>query len=296
MTPSFRSGIYSLQPSMLGQVMNASSADSLDSNSVSNTSLNHAAPSASTGIDVDALLQLSEDYSSNSSQHTTTTFEKETIEPKKTTSESSSNTTTSSASSTKSSLSLHDEERLKLEMELIGMGFEEDVVKKVVSAHRKASLEALVEYCLNFTPSEFSYDEEEFEAPNNLTSLFDDKAEQIEYPVVRDDDMNVVSDLFFGESTPKQSFQSETMEQSNSSSSASVTSSNNASLQDGKLEEKSEPQTGVKRKKGLIELQRLFAFLESSQQRAISTESLTKSFGWKDSDVFQQHDVHELNR
>lgn len=44
------------------------------------------------------------------------------------------------------------------------------------------------------------------------------------------------------------------------------------------------------------ELQMLFASLALSNQRAISTEDLTKSFGWSESAVRQQHDVHELNR
>lgn len=44
------------------------------------------------------------------------------------------------------------------------------------------------------------------------------------------------------------------------------------------------------------ELQKLFATLQLSDQRAVSTKELTKSFGWSESDVRDQHDVHELNR
>lgn len=44
------------------------------------------------------------------------------------------------------------------------------------------------------------------------------------------------------------------------------------------------------------ELQLLFASLTLSNERAISTEDLTKSFGWTEQNVRQQHDVHELNR
>jgi len=46
-----------------------------------------------------------------------------------------------------------------------------------------------------------------------------------------------------------------------------------------------------------IELQRLFSLLQAADQEAVSTEQLTDSFGWKGtSQVFDQHDVHELNR
>jgi hypothetical protein len=56
-------------------------------------------------------------------------------------------------------------------------------------------------------------------------------------------------------------------------------------------------QTPLKKPRSmLIELQRLFANMQKSEQSAVSTESLTKSFGWKGNQVFEQHDVHELNR
>ena len=51
-----------------------------------------------------------------------------------------------------------------------------------------------------------------------------------------------------------------------------------------------------KRRKILIELQKLFAFLQGLNKKAISTKSLTDSFGWRDNEIGQQHDVHELNR
>jgi ubiquitin carboxyl-terminal hydrolase 47 len=45
-----------------------------------------------------------------------------------------------------------------------------------------------------------------------------------------------------------------------------------------------------------FQLQLLFASLQLSPSRAVSTKALTKSFGWSGSDVFTQHDVHELVR
>ena len=42
------------------------------------------------------------------------------------------------------------------------------------------------------------------------------------------------------------------------------------------------------------QLQRLFVQLQTSEERAVETEGLTKSFGWTDSDSFQQQDVQEL--
>ncbi|KYQ88273.1 peptidase C19 family protein [Tieghemostelium lacteum] len=44
------------------------------------------------------------------------------------------------------------------------------------------------------------------------------------------------------------------------------------------------------------ELQRLFSLLQSGNVFAISTEDLTKSFGWTDNQSLYQHDIHELNR
>jgi len=43
-----------------------------------------------------------------------------------------------------------------------------------------------------------------------------------------------------------------------------------------------------------LQLQKLLARLQTTDQRSISTESLTKSFGWSRADAFQQHDVQEL--
>ena len=45
-----------------------------------------------------------------------------------------------------------------------------------------------------------------------------------------------------------------------------------------------------------LQLQKLFGLLHLSQQPAISTVALTRSFGWDSNEVFQQQDVQELNR
>eukprot|EP01043_Picozoa_sp_COSAG02_P038583 COSAG02_NODE_2986_length_7614_cov_78.950632_1_plen_199_part_10 len=42
------------------------------------------------------------------------------------------------------------------------------------------------------------------------------------------------------------------------------------------------------------QLQRLFVNLCTSEDRAVSTEELTKSFGWTGSDAFAQNDVQEM--
>jgi len=42
------------------------------------------------------------------------------------------------------------------------------------------------------------------------------------------------------------------------------------------------------------QLQRLFAQLQLSSQAAVTTNSLTQSFGWTGADAFAQHDVQEL--
>ena len=43
-----------------------------------------------------------------------------------------------------------------------------------------------------------------------------------------------------------------------------------------------------------LSLQSLFARLCISECKSISTKRLTKSFGWTESDAFQQHDVQEV--
>lgn len=45
-----------------------------------------------------------------------------------------------------------------------------------------------------------------------------------------------------------------------------------------------------------FQLRLLFANLQLSEQRAVSTKGLTKSFGWTGADAFTQHDVQELLR
>jgi hypothetical protein len=56
------------------------------------------------------------------------------------------------------------------------------------------------------------------------------------------------------------------------------------------------PSKRKKIRKILVELQSLFARLQYSNTRAVSTKALTDSFGWGGSQAAEQHDVHELNR
>jgi Ubiquitin carboxyl-terminal hydrolase len=44
----------------------------------------------------------------------------------------------------------------------------------------------------------------------------------------------------------------------------------------------------------LREMQRFFTFLLHSQALAVSAADLADSFGWSRSQVFEQHDIHEL--
>ncbi|PRP86442.1 hypothetical protein PROFUN_05361 [Planoprotostelium fungivorum] len=67
-----------------------------------------------------------------------------------------------------------------------------------------------------------------------------------------------------------------------------------------KEEEKKEEKEDKTAKKPFLkvpyELQRLFGRLQLADTNQVTTESLTKSFGWTGSEVYDQHDVHELNR
>ncbi len=40
-----------------------------------------------------------------------------------------------------------------------------------------------------------------------------------------------------------------------------------------------------------LQLQRLFSLLQLSERGAVTTGELTRSFGWRDSEAFVQHDV-----
>ena len=51
-----------------------------------------------------------------------------------------------------------------------------------------------------------------------------------------------------------------------------------------------------KRREILFNIQRLFVLLQEEDSRAISTEQLTKAFGWHNNEEMQQQDVQELNR
>ncbi|EFA79650.1 peptidase C19 family protein [Heterostelium album PN500] len=63
------------------------------------------------------------------------------------------------------------------------------------------------------------------------------------------------------------------------------------------LPQPAQPQPKKRRGRVLAyELQRLFSFLQVGEVRAISTEDLTKSFGWYGSEASEQQDIHELNR
>ncbi|XP_038044893.1 ubiquitin carboxyl-terminal hydrolase 40-like [Patiria miniata] len=62
----------------------------------------------------------------------------------------------------------------------------------------------------------------------------------------------------------------------------------------GVLTDQNEP--GAKVRVIPIQLQRLFGRLLLLDQQSASTEELTNSFGWQNSEEFQQHDVQELNR
>jgi ubiquitin carboxyl-terminal hydrolase 40 len=59
-----------------------------------------------------------------------------------------------------------------------------------------------------------------------------------------------------------------------------------------------EPKAEVKTKirKIIAELQLLFSEMTVLDAKAVSTEKLTDSFGWKGKDTSIQHDIHELNR
>ena len=45
-----------------------------------------------------------------------------------------------------------------------------------------------------------------------------------------------------------------------------------------------------------VELKRLFINLQTSNERSLAMDSLTRSFGWPRLDAYQQHDVQELMR
>ncbi|CDW84271.1 ubiquitin carboxyl-terminal hydrolase 40 [Stylonychia lemnae] len=65
--------------------------------------------------------------------------------------------------------------------------------------------------------------------------------------------------------------------------------------QDGDIETPSSFLSG-KRREILFNIQKLFVLLQEEDSRAITTQELTKAFGWDNNEELQQQDVQELNR
>lgn len=201
----------------------------------------------------------------------------------------------------------YSSEEIEIISMLSSMGIDENMIKKGIQTLGTKDANQLAEWCLTMSSSEF---------PNTDTP--------------KRDDMNVITSLFY-EIEEKSNIPLSTFESTSNSieinqkiplhSEFSLTSNETAQKQsnsklenkpilDSKTEADKKLETnnvekvadiivskgGKKPRKILIELQRLFAFLQLSNQYALSTENLTNSFGWKGSEVLQQHDVHELNR
>ncbi len=143
---------------------------------------------------------------------------------------------------------------------LLEMGFDD---KMVEAAKRKfktvVDTTKIIEWCLS--DNHIDEEQEEFFTPEHFTGLFDD-----DHPA-------------YEQEIPSTVPHHETAE--NEKKSESI---------------KEQATTPKRQKSILVELQRLFAQLQLTDQRAVSTEKLTKSFGWNGNEAYQQQDVQELNR
>lgn len=183
---------------------------------------------------------------------------------------------------------------------LADMGFDDNVIR---AARKKwkgvTDINRILEWCFSnpvieeetvtneaiTSTNEPVLPESEEQLPENFTGLFDDDQSLPGYYYISDEANEI--------------------QQSNSISQQPTSISNTKETQisekpvnkSEEIEPKKESNLPRRKiRKVPLELQRLFAALQLCDQRAVPTEYLTKSFGWNGREVYQQHDVHELNR
>ncbi|EGC32265.1 hypothetical protein DICPUDRAFT_95315 [Dictyostelium purpureum] len=118
----------------------------------------------------------------------------------------------------------------------------------------------------------------------------------IETPLPPTDNSKAI--VLFDEASTLNHFTGETKNNTNEDSS-STTTTTTTTTSTTKTASSSTTTTTTNKKKGRVipyELQRLFSMLQKGNVYAMSTEDLTKSFGWTSDQSFHQQDIHELNR
>lgn len=178
------------------------------------------------------------------------------------------------------------------------MGFDESLIDSAIRKFKHANdPDRIIEWCLTAPADEFTtttgststtsamlsdieaQENQIFGAENDFAGLFEDDTPAVPQP------------------HPSSSPKTDNHHHPSTSTSSSISQEHQEQTTPADQSTASNKSSNTSKKKHiLIELQRLFAQLQLSEQRAVSTETLTKSFGWNSNEVFQQHDVHELNR
>jgi hypothetical protein len=192
---------------------------------------------------------------------------------------------------------------------LMSMGFERDhVIYALQYLHPSTNAEKVLDWCLNHSMQEAKElaEKKQQNSSNNSNSSNKNnhnkasskiEPEEIISPAfdsLPQEEQSVITSLFDDLFTPS----SATVETTTTTTTTVATTIPSSSSSSSSSTVSSATSTKPKkpRRRVLIELQRLFSWLRMSNQSGISTDSLTKSFGWQGSQIFEQHDVHELNR
>eukprot|EP01119_Soliformovum_irregulare_P011982 TRINITY_DN3073_c1_g1_i2.p1 TRINITY_DN3073_c1_g1~~TRINITY_DN3073_c1_g1_i2.p1 ORF type:complete len:1102 (+),score=434.53 TRINITY_DN3073_c1_g1_i2:50-3355(+) len=197
--------------------------------------------------------------------------------------------------------------------ELASMGFDASTIARAIrkfsdKPFSEAQLQSVIEWCLeNPSGGEESFDDaSSLLTPNMMTDVYTDSD-----PVdaIRQPDHMQLTSLFDTTPTPSTSPTRSAYADVDLLQGLNLPSGRKLNVSaeipheepnvptvptDPKENEIPKPKTKIRRV--LIELQRLFGKLDLTAEAAVSTEDLTKSFGWYSNQSLQQHDVHELNR
>lgn len=196
---------------------------------------------------------------------------------------------------------------------LLSFGFDLKVIEKSLRLYPNSkNVESVVEYCLNNVGEEEETIEKEEEKVFGDSEFINEKKS---FP--NDDAFDMMSmapmydiedrDELFEDPFAFESMSLDTENQKEVEETIEKTSQNEQKGDENRGEEEknkenkvssSETKVEPKRKflKVPFELQRLFGRLRAADTSCVTTENLTKSFGWKGNEVYDQHDVHELNR
>lgn len=180
-----------------------------------------------------------------------------------------------------------DEQGEMIVENLMAMGFERAHLEFALKTlHPSKDSERILDWCLNnpYDPAAIEASKKSTSSSSTSNSNSHSNPKTTEF--VEEEESSVIVSLFddvLGSNSSKSNSKGPSI-----SMEVALPNSNN------KETEKEKPKK--KKRKMLIEMQRLFGWLKLTSQCAVSTDGLTRSFGWQGNQTMDQHDVHELNR